>query len=309
LLLTEIGIQQPNRERLLERQPRCDWIVAWSLYALSQPGLSNNKPGYVYNRLWAEDPPPSDMLELAGLSPPHWRSLCEVQWPGDVRALPPSIQGIAETWLRSFVPLRDVLRIQIGAPGGRDSADGHDLGPPAADAAGLPDELRDLLVERDLVELVAGGWEIATRDLYQAYRLTRWVQAHGWASSIAVLYLDARGGETVLNAEVLALDATPLAEGVWEMFLSELGWVISRTMYERLWRDVLPLGEIAGATAARAEGDRPSVLLCVPTAAARDWLVAHHLPIAERTLSEVMGHAVRVQVLAYGQAEPVPSPA
>ena len=62
-----MGIQQPNRGKLMNRHPRCDWVVAWSLYVLTQPGLSTNKPGYLYKRLWAQDPPPPDFVRLAAL--------------------------------------------------------------------------------------------------------------------------------------------------------------------------------------------------------------------------------------------------
>ena len=63
-LCAALAIQEPNRGRLLARRPRCDWVVAWALYALTQRGLSQNKAGYVYNRLMAGDVPPADFCRF-----------------------------------------------------------------------------------------------------------------------------------------------------------------------------------------------------------------------------------------------------
>ena len=125
-LFEQLDIQQPGRGRLHAHRPRCDWIVAWGLYTLAQPGLSENKAGYIYRRLIAKDPPPSDALLLAGLSPPAWRALYRAQRYGDdqLRVDAPLRAGLS-AWRALLGPVWETLHIELGGSAAQEAPTDH----------------------------------------------------------------------------------------------------------------------------------------------------------------------------------------
>jgi hypothetical protein len=290
-LLAQLGIQEPNRSKLLTRQPRCDWIIAWGLYVLTQPGLSKNKAGYIYNRLWNSDPPPPELLALAGLSPPVHRLFCRAEKRGQMQLVPDDLLDAFALWRRMLASLCDLV---VPATGETDDLDAQETSQTAA----LPEAIVSLLLgPEDLVETDA-GWEIETRDLAHAVRLTRAVRAVGYEASIAVFYRAGRQ-RCSLNAAILALTVEPLSKGAWDTVRQELQWQMSRGVFDRWWREVQPLGIATERVA------MPCVVLGAPSADVRAWIVSKQMPIVQRTLAGVLGQPVDVRIEVY--AEPLPS--
>ena len=298
LLLAQMGIQQPNRDKLVVRHPRCDGVVAWSLYVLTQPGLSANKPGYLYNRLWAQDPPPPDLLHLAVMPLSVWRRFAQAARRRDPRLIPTALEADYAMWQALLGPILGELRLDLEAPGEKVGG-GDRTARVFPGAEPLPTPIRGLIDEDDQAEQTETGWEIATWDLYRAYRLACLVQQQESQSEIVVFYCDDRDVEHVLNAEILALAVEPLAGSVWKEARLELAWLMSRSVFERRWRGVLPLGML--------RDDAPCVVLCAPTEAARDWIVSRQMPLVERTLGEILGRSLQVRFVVYGREQPVPS--
>ncbi len=132
-LFDQLDIQQPGRGKLYAQHPRCDWIVAWGLYALAQPRLSENKAGYIYRRLVAQDPPPPEALLLAGLSPPAWRALYRAQRYGDdERRVDASLHAALAAWRVLLGPVWPALEIELGAPATRERT----MGPVSSEVPG-----------------------------------------------------------------------------------------------------------------------------------------------------------------------------
>jgi hypothetical protein len=298
LLLAQMGLQQPNRGRIVARRPRCDWVVAWSLYVLTQPGLSANKPGYVYNRLWAQDPPPPDFVRLAVMPLAAWRRFVQAVRRREPHLSPAALEADYGVWKALLGPILGELRLDLEAPVEKVGEGGAATQAPRCTEC-LPAWIRSLIDEDDQVEPTEAGWEIVTWDLYHAYRLARLVQQQEMPSEIAVFYCDEWDVEHVLNAEILALAVEPLAGPAWNEAKLELAWLMPRSVLERQWRGVQPLGIV--------EDDVPCVVLCAPTEAARDWIVSRQLPLVERTLGEILGLSLRVRFVVYGRRQPVPS--
>jgi len=132
-LFEHLDIQQPGRGRLHAHRPRCDSIVAWGLYALAQPGLSENKAGYIYRRLIAKDPPPADALVLAGLSPPAWRALYRTQRYGaDERRIDAPLRAGLSAWRALLGPVWETLQIELGGSAAQVATTDH--GAPALES-------------------------------------------------------------------------------------------------------------------------------------------------------------------------------
>ena len=287
-LLTQLGIQEPNRSKVAKQQPRCDWIVAWGLYVLTQPGLSRNKAGYVYNRLWEGDPPPPELLELAGLSPSVYRLFCRAEKRGNEWLIPDALYEAFVLWRRLLAPLRDW---QASLPG---LAADPEWEPP--DKIALPDAIEGMLLGHEEVGRTDAGLTIETRDLAHAIRLARAVCDGGWGQSIEVFF--AGGQRYALNAEVLALTVEPLSKETWDAARQELRWQMSRAVYDRWWREVQPLGvETEPASAS-------CVVLGAPSAEVRAWILSKQMPMVARTLAGVLGQEVNVRLDVYARALP-----
>jgi hypothetical protein len=297
VLLTHMGIQQPNHGKLVARHPRCDWVVAWSLYVLTQPGLSTNKPGYLYNRLWAQDPPPPGFLHLATLPLDTWRRFVYAERRRDPHQIPAALETDYATWRTLLGPVLHDLHLDL--PAIEMQCEGERQPQILSGTERFPASFRNLLDEDDQIEKTETGWEIATWDLYRAYRLARLAQQER-GPAIVVFYCDDQDVEHVLNAEVLALTVEPLAGSVWKEAQLELAWVMSRGVFEQRWRGVRPLGIL--------RDDAPCVVLGVPTVAACDWIVSRQTALVERTLSEILGHSLQVRFMVYGQEQPVAQP-
>jgi hypothetical protein len=323
-LFSALAIQEPNRGKLLARHPRCAWVVAWTLYALTQRGLSQNKAGYVYNRLMAGDAPPADFIRLAGLSPPEWRTVYHDVRIGQDERVADDLYWAYALCKKLLVPVWERLSfsfLSLEAEGERVSEAPEpgvrappvfapenvpSLQPLSAGASSqgqgaitLPEKVRALLGGDEIVEREGDGLVIVTPALYQAYRLGRAAERAGGAIPIAVYFVDRGGQEHVLNAEILALSVEALPTEAWDALRQELPWHMTPALYERWWRDVQPLGVVA-------RGDEPDVrvILGVFTAAARDWLTARQRTIVERALSGILGHPVRVRfVLCVAEKE------
>jgi hypothetical protein len=293
-LLSQIGIQEPTRSKLVLRQPRCDWIVAWGLYALTQPGLSRNKAGYVNNRLWDGDPPPAELLELAGLRPSVQHLFCRAIRRGDDRLIPGALRQAFLVWHRHLASLCDLLLLSPAVP---DVAEREEL---PEQTWLLPAAIAGLLLGDEEISEESEGWAIRTRDLHHAVCLARAVRGGDWEQQIEVFY-GAGGQRYALNAEVLALSVEPLSRETWDTVRQELQWQMARGVFDRWWREVQPLGIATGPAAT------PCVVLGTPTADVRDWIVSKQMPIVARTLAGVLGQAVDVRIEVYAEPLPVAS--
>lgn len=72
-LLTTLAIQEPARSQILDSGISLEQVVAWTLYALQEPGL-DNPAGYLVRRLRAGDASPPTFLRLARMSWEQWRA-------------------------------------------------------------------------------------------------------------------------------------------------------------------------------------------------------------------------------------------
>jgi len=304
-LLAYLNIQEPNRGRLVARHPHCNWVVAWGLYALTQPGLSENKAGYVYNRLWARDPPPSDLLELAMLPPAAWRTFHRAAKRGHRVAISAPLRAAFSLWKTVLGPLWDDLDICLEAP--QEDRQAYDIAQePLGDAElDLPPGIVDLLSADVKIAYDDAGCVLASPDLHHAYRLAR--AAAGQRTRglpIEVRFTDHSGQEQALNAEILALAVKSLSVEVWDAARQELSWQMTRGVFERWWRWVRPLGVTVPSA---AETETPCVVLGAPSEDVSAWIAARQMPIVVRTWSGVLGQPVQVRFVVYAQPQPAPS--
>jgi len=338
-----LDVQQPGKGRLHELEPRCDWIVAWALYALAQPGLSENKAGYVYRRLIDQDPPPQDAILLAGLSPPEWRALYRAQRYGADSQLDASLRDHLAAWHALLGPVWERLEFDLGtgeaaareaergdqplaiaSHGGQERSPSQAAvqqagprvpqpvaeGTPATDpepgdgpGMALPAAVVALLDGEEEVSCTEAGREVAAWDLYHAYELARALEPEEEGEAIEVIYCARDGHEYALNAEVLAFALEPLPRGVWRAVEIELPLRLSGPEQKQKWRGVEPLG-------IRAAGEpdvAPCVVLCVPDEEQCAWLRAFHASLAAETIGGVLGQQIRVSFYAHRRLVPTPS--
>jgi hypothetical protein len=296
-LLSQLSVQEPNRGKIAARNPRCDWIVAWGLYTLTQPGLSKNKAGYICNRLWNGDPPPSDLLELAGLSPPLWRLFRQAEKLGDDLLIPEGLVCAFTLWSEQLAFLCGGISTGQGEETRKVSLPDK-RGVP--DSSSLPEGLTQVLSGQERVEETAERVRITTRDLYQAYRLARVARESVLDSPVSVYLAAPTGRRYALNAEVLAFSVVPLADESWAALRQELQWQMGRGVFARWWQEVVPLGISSGA-----EAGTSCVVLGVPSADVREWIESRQMAIVSRTLAGVLEQAVEVQFVVYAEAEGV----
>ena len=337
-----LDVQQPGRGRLHELEPRCDWVVAWGLYALAQPGLSENKAGYVYRRLIEQDPPPRDAILLAGLSPPEWRTLYRAQRYGTDGQIEASLRDRLAAWRALLGPVWERIEFDLGTgeAATREAERGdrplaiaahvgqeHPLsqaevqqagprvarpvveGAPATDpesgdgpGIALPAAVAALLDGEDEVLYTEAGCEVAAWDLYHAYELARALESEEEGEAIEVIYCARDRYEYTLNTEVLAFALAPLPRGVWRAVEMELPLRLSGPEQKQKWRGVEPLG-IGAASEPEAASH---VVLCVPDEEQCAWLRAFHASLAAETIGGVLGQQVRVSFYAHRRLVPAP---
>jgi hypothetical protein len=289
-ILSQFDIVEPNRSRIVAQKPRCDVALAWCLYTLSQPGLSQNRAGYVYNRLRDHDLPPPDFVRMAGLSPPEWRECHRAMRYQTAERLPAELRSK----IGPLIAVWDTLSIdfaQHGVPDGQ-------LPEPVMDGvAHLPAVLADMLREPDRIVKLNGQWVLTTRNLYRGCKLARAAARVETALPIRVHVRGKSGIEYPINPEILALAVAPLPRGAWRSIIDELALVMTRSAFMQWWRDVLPLG--------LAEG---RVLLGVPTTQTGEWIAARQLRAVERICAGVLGQHVQVEMVTYAFETPEPIP-
>jgi hypothetical protein len=313
-LLATLAIQEPNRGKLMARRPRCDHVVAWGLYALTQRGLSRNKSGYVYKRLLAADPPPADLLTIATLNPVEWRLFYRARRTQQLHLVSePDLKWKYALWTEWFDPVWEDLVFDLDLPSlppdrllpeeeGEEWMAAASDGAPALDL--VPDAVRALLLGDETVEQAGDRWSVSTPDLYRAYLLAR-ASVQGTAAPVDVYLVDGYGQRHPLNAEILALsEVVPLEDRAWRAAVEELRWQMSRAVYDRWWAEVRPLGILH---AREAQGEDVCVVLGTPTRATREWLTARQSAMVARTLSGILGKPVQVRfVVCVAEAERVP---
>jgi len=290
-ILSHLGIQEPNRGRIVARDPRCDWIVAWGLYALTQAGLSQNRAGYICNRLWNADSPPSDLLEVAGLSPPEWRLFQRARALGDDAVIPEHLYRAFGTWCTVLATVKSRIR-----SGSEAVAEAENEARRVFDAPMLPGSIEGLLSGHDQVQVLPDGVTIVTQDLYQAWRVALAVASGVTDTRVSIVIAGPDGQPCPLNEEILALGVNPLPAGVWEAVWQELQWQMDHGVFARWWQGVKPLGVLAEPST-----DTVCVVLGVPSADVRSWIEAKHMPIVRRTMGGVLGRPVEVQFAVYAQ--------
>jgi hypothetical protein len=290
-LLANLGIQEPNRGRIVARNPRCDWIVAWGLYALTQAGLSQNRAGYICNRLWNEDPPPSDLLEVAGLSPPEWRLFQRARAVGDDTVIPGHLYRVFGTWRTLLGPVKSRVR-----SGSEVVAEAENAERRTSDTPILPRSIERLLSGHEQVQVMPDGVTIVAQDLYQAWRVAQSVAEADTATRVSIAVAGPDGQPCPLNGEVLALGVDPLPVESWEAVWQELQWQMDHSVFARWWQGVKPLGVLT-----ESGTETLCVVLGVPSADVRSWIEAKHMPIVRRTMGGVLGRPVEVRFAVYGQ--------
>jgi hypothetical protein len=295
ILLAQLSVQEPNRGKIAARNPRCDWILAWGLYALTQPGLSKNKAGYICNRLWNGDSPPSDLLELAGLSPPVWRLFRRAEKMGDELLIPEQFIRVFSLWRAQLASLCSGI-----SPGQEEAREAPLSDKREVPYRSLPEALAQVLSGQDWVEVTGERVSIATQDLYQAYRLARAAQESALDRPVSVYLTALTGRRYALNAEVLAFSGVPLADESWAALRQELQWQMDRGVFARWWQEVMPLGVSSGA-----ESGTSRVVLGVPSADVREWIESKQMAIVLRTLAGVLEQTAEVQFVVYAAAEAV----
>jgi hypothetical protein len=296
--LTQFNIVEPNRSKIIKQHPPCSSVVAWCLYTLSQPGLSENRAGYVYNRLRNRNAPPPDFIRLAGLSPPEWRECHRAMRYRDVEMLSADLQAaiapLSEVW--------ETLTIELGArpkdaPAQEQKAES--VLAQGSDTRELPAQIVELLQGRDRVKRLGDRWVLTTRDLYRGCVLARTTAQWEMPSVITVQIEGQRGIEYDLNPEILAFTVEALDDSAWLSIQEELRMTMTRSVFSLWWRDVLPLG---------LAGNR--VILGTPSALAGEWIASHQLKGVERTCSGVLGRPMQVEFVTFaiGADEPSPMP-
>jgi len=98
-----LGIQEPSFSAILEIEPGYAVVMAWTLYAATQPGLSN-PTGYVIRQLLDRETPPSEFDDLAQL-PLETITLFRraVRYAGPYReAIPVELERPFRRWERRF---------------------------------------------------------------------------------------------------------------------------------------------------------------------------------------------------------------
>ena len=291
---TSLTLQEPNKGKLLALRPSCGHVLAWWIYALTQPRLKQNKVGYVYNRLLAGDTPPPACLAAAALSPSTWRLFYHAARSHDETLLPPSEMANFAKWQSLFRPIWNEISLELEpVQEAQPRAGGAEIQVPAA--------LRSLLRGDEQIERHGTRLDIAVPSLYRAYRLARAAAALP-SLPAEILFLDGYDRKIRLNEEILALcGLEPLEKRLWQMMAEELQWQMPRTAFERWWGKVHPLGVLQGA-----EEKGTVVFLGVPSQTVLEWLSTRQLALAERTLSGIWGQAVRVRFVIYdGHEVPV----
>jgi hypothetical protein len=313
-LLATLAIQEPNRSKLMARRPRCDHVVAWGLYALTQRGLSRNKAGYVYKRLLNGDHPPADLLTIAALNPVEWRLFYRARRTRQPHLVSePDLKWKYALWTEWFDPVWEDLVFDLDLPSfapdrhapGEEGEEWMASAPDGAPALDLvPDAVRALLLGDETVEQAGDRWSVSTPDLYRAYLLAR-ASAQGTAAPVDVYLVDGYGQRHLLNAEILAFsEVVPLEDRAWRAAVEELRWQMSRAVYDRWWAEVRPLGILH---AREAQGEDACVVLGTPTRAAREWLTARQSAMVARTLSGILGQPVQARfVVCVAEVERVP---
>jgi hypothetical protein len=271
--------------------------VAWGLYALTQPGLSKNKAGYICNRLWNNDSPPSDLLELAGLSPPVWRLFRRAEKLGDDLLIPEQFARAFSLWSAQLASLCNEISSGQGKEMRREPLFDKKRMPDSS----LPDALAQVLSGQDWVEETEERVSLATQDLYQACRLARAARESVLDRPVSVYFVSLTGRRYALNAEVLAFSGSPLADESWAALRQELQWQMDRGVFARWWQEVMPLG-----VSSDAEAGTSCVVLGVPSVDVREWIESKQMAIVLRTLAGVLEQAVEVQFVVYAEADAVP---
>ena len=285
LLLDHLGIQPPGLGKLLAQETRCDLIVAWGLYTLTQTGLTENRAGFLYRRLVDGDTAPPGMIDLAALSLSDWWALQEVYRESLAYpyALPEKadIPGYA-LWREYMYPEWTAIHIDLG------EKPEHAV----PDTITPPEALSDLLIDREELRPTSDGWEIVTPDLYRAYQLLTMDQTTWGDSPVTVHFSDGHRLHALPSAW-LTRRIAPFTAEQWRTVEMELRMVMPRTVFLDHWKyAVTPLGI--------CEPDQ--VVLGISSAQEREWLVAWQRENIERVFCGVLGRRVEVAFWVYGDA-------
>lgn len=114
-LFDELGIDLgPARQRMLAQTPSREQVVAWYLYAINQPSISN-PTAYTISRIAAGHPPMNLYVRLAGLSWELWRCYaCILDLPLEYRQLFRDAPCYTD-WMRLFGRTRpETLPFRVG---------------------------------------------------------------------------------------------------------------------------------------------------------------------------------------------------
>ncbi len=295
-LLSCLTIQEPNKTKIVQAQVRCADIAAWGLYTLTQPGLSKNRAGYIYNRLLKQDRPPPDCLALVALAPSEWRTLDRAMQRSDAQ-LAASLGDLADVrrWMQLLAPVWPTLRRDFGA------VDVEAIEVKAERAVDLPPEWRALLRGDERLEQRDGVVRVIIDDLYQAYRLWRQLPPQ---PRVRLALAEQPGVALPLATDRLpGRRVTPIAARDWEMVIKELQWQMPQNVFARWWKTTRPLGLVADDA-----GDQDVAWLGVFSSQTQQWLSSRQAGLAARTLSGVLERPLRVHFFVCVQETAVLTP-
>ena len=109
-LLQKLQILGQPRQDILDHDPpvRAGDVLAWHLFAVSEPGLNRNKIGYVVERVRSGDPPPMPFAQLVYLSWISWRmfSLANQLFVDNDLIIPSQFREVHTTWCTVYGGLR-----------------------------------------------------------------------------------------------------------------------------------------------------------------------------------------------------------
>jgi len=106
LILNELNIYSPSRERIVGMQRTACDIIGWMLYASSQQNIKNSR-GFLINRLLNEEQYgiPEPFAQFARLEPAQWTAFALAarrRAAGLPPQLDPALQFLFETWVSVY---------------------------------------------------------------------------------------------------------------------------------------------------------------------------------------------------------------
>ena len=307
-LLENFGIGAPSNNRIIALNPDPTDVLAWMLYAITQPGL--RKPadarGFVVNRLKGQESPPAQFRLWANLSPEDWQALWRAHhYGGPYRAaLPPRLARQFEAWERDFgeifpagpfgegvfdpAALKSCLEKRLGPPPGR-----YEISEESVTSTGSVRGLSSSALRQSSgqASLTVNSVEEPERRLVITpldAEVAAWLEVHAeeivqiWAElgvlhQVIITKLEEDQAQTTANE--------PFRE-VWQAALRELQLQMTRATFDTHLRNTRLIRLEDGVVTIAVDSER-----------ARDWLENQLRAVIQRTLKGIVGHHLEITFL------------